>query len=171
MCLFSTRLFWYEAIVYKELIIHFMPIDHFTVPCVILKGSQAFPSKRGWSWGILLIYCFFFRVSTVDQTAVSGSDFQKITNRLLTFSPGQSNLNFDYDTMTEDNVTESNETFSMTMSTTDGASIPMDTTTITIINDDKGLSNNMSIRMLKYAFCNNFSRGSFLFKVVLSPVN
>jgi hypothetical protein len=24
-------------------------IDHFTVPCAILKGSQAFASKRGWS--------------------------------------------------------------------------------------------------------------------------
>jgi hypothetical protein len=25
-------------------------IDHYTVPCAILKGSQAFTSKRRWSW-------------------------------------------------------------------------------------------------------------------------
>jgi hypothetical protein len=26
-------------------------IDHFTVPCAILKDSQAFASKRNWNWG------------------------------------------------------------------------------------------------------------------------
>lgn len=88
-------------------------------------------------------------VSTVDGTALStgpNADFQAITDRLITFNPGQTEQDVAV-TITGDDKDEADETFSLRLSDPDNGHLGNSTATATIGNDEVALSiNDMTVQ-------------------------
>jgi hypothetical protein len=74
--------------------------------------------------------------STIAGTATAGTDYTTTTTT-LTFAPGTTTQTF-FVNVAGDGTTESNETFTVTLSSPTNATIATGTATVTITNDDHG---------------------------------
>ena len=72
---------------------------------------------------------------TADNTAKAGSDYVALTNRTLTFAPGEISKLISVDVM-GDSVYELDETFKVNLSNPSGATLATSSATGTIANDD-----------------------------------
>jgi hypothetical protein len=86
------------------------------------------------------MFFIFFRVSSTASTATSGVDFSPIVNQQVLFGPGATTRQITVTILTDD-IVETNEVFTLTLSA--GAGSPLNvgspgTTQITI-NDDDGM--------------------------------
>lgn len=73
--------------------------------------------------------------STVNGTAIAGTDYTGITNGTLTFATGTTQQTITV-LVTADSSVETNETFSIVLSNPTNATIADNSATVTIINDD-----------------------------------
>jgi beta-glucanase (GH16 family) len=73
--------------------------------------------------------------STADGTAKSGEDYTSVTNQTLTFQPNETSKQITIDVLTDD-IEESDEQFTVTLSNAKKASLGKKTGTVTIVNDD-----------------------------------
>ncbi|MEN3314264.1 MAG: hypothetical protein V7605_498, partial [Acidimicrobiaceae bacterium] len=75
------------------------------------------------------------KYSTANGTATAGSDYTAITNKTITFAAGVTTMKVKVK-VTGDNVKESNETFSVVLSSPTGATVADGTGVGTIVDND-----------------------------------
>lgn len=88
--------------------------------------------------------------ATADGTATAGSDYTAVPDTTLTFAPGETTKNVTVD-VTGDTTIEPNETFTVTLSTPNNATIATATATGTIQNDDGAAQPTISINDVSVA--------------------
>ena len=74
-------------------------------------------------------------LSTIDDSAIAGSDYVPLTNTTVTFAPGQTRVNASV-FVTGDTDVEGNESFTVTLRNPGNATIQDGRATGTIVNDD-----------------------------------
>ncbi len=79
------------------------------------------------------------RVSTQNGTALAGSDYTAVSNQLVTFAAGQTTATIGI-RIIGDTTNEPNETFTVVLSQPSGAVVGTGTATVTLLNDDGGLT-------------------------------
>jgi urease beta subunit len=77
----------------------------------------------------------FFDYATANGTATAGADYEAITAGQLFFAPGETTATINVPVL-PDNDAEGNETFTVTLSNADGATISQGVGTVTILDDD-----------------------------------
>ena len=80
----------------------------------------------------------FFRLNTFNGEAIGGNDYGSVTNRQITFNPGDSPLQTVSVTISDDNIVENNERFTARLTAENGVNIQpgADTATVTIVDND-----------------------------------